>query len=124
MLDRAGRVMVVDDDEDWRDAVVAFLAEYGFDPTGFANGRDALVALRRRAERPAVILLDLEMPVMTGWEFRREQLSDPGLAAIPVVVASAADPRAIDADAFLAKPYESEELCRVLAGICARASAA
>src|SRR5262245_30315780 len=98
MLDGAGRVMVVDDDEDWRDLVVQFLAECGFDVTAFANGREALAALRRRDERPGAILLDLEMPEMTGWEFRREQLSDPLLAAIPVVVASSADLRSIDAD--------------------------
>jgi CheY-like chemotaxis protein len=119
MLDGAGRVMVVDDDEDWRDLVVQFLAECGFDVTAFANGREALAALRRRGERPGAILLDLEMPVMTGWEFRREQLLDPQLAAIPVVVASSADPRSIDADAFLQKPFECGELCRVLGGLCA-----
>jgi CheY-like chemotaxis protein len=123
MLDGAGRVMVVDDDEDWRDLVVQFLDESGFDATGFANGRDALAALRRRDDPPAVILLDLEMPVMTGWEFRRELLRDPGLAAIPVVVASSADLRSIDADAYLEKPFEGGELCRVLGGLCAAASA-
>jgi CheY-like chemotaxis protein len=124
MFDRAGRVMVIDDDEDWRALVVQFLAESGFDAVGFADGRAALASLRRRERTPAVILLDLEMPFMTGWEFRREQLEDPTLSHIPVVVASAADPRAIHADAYLAKPFEATELCRVLAGLCMRASAA
>jgi CheY-like chemotaxis protein len=71
-----------------------------------------------------VILLDLEMPGMTGWEFRREQLRDPLLADIPVVVASGADPSSIEADAYLAKPYEIGELCQVLARLSLRASAA
>jgi CheY-like chemotaxis protein len=125
MMDRAaGRVLVIDDDEDWRDLVVQFLSESGFDAVGFADAREALAALRRRETTPEVILLDLEMPSMTGWEFRREQLEDPQLAGIPVVVASSADPGSIEADAYLAKPYESTELRRVLADLSVRAIAA
>jgi CheY-like chemotaxis protein len=61
------------------------------------------------------------MPGMTGWEFRREQLLDPHLATIPVVVASAAsDQRSIHADAYLPKPYETAELCSVLARLSLR----
>jgi CheY-like chemotaxis protein len=115
MSGRARRVVVVDDDEELRELVVQHLAELGFESVGFADGRAALAALRRPGAIPAVILLDLEMPGMTGWEFRREQLRDPLLARVPVVVASGADPATIDADAYLAKPYESEQLCRVLA---------
>lgn len=118
------RVVVVDDDEDLRELVVQHLADLGFESVGFSNGRAALAALRRPGGLAAVILLDLEMPIMTGWEFRREQLRDPLLARIPVVVASGADPSAIDADAYLAKPYESEQLCRVLARLSLRAAAA
>jgi CheY-like chemotaxis protein len=124
MLDRAGGVVVIDDDTDWRELVVQFLAESGFDAVGFADGREALAALRGGDGLPAVILLDLEMPGMTGWEFRREQLQDPRLARIPVVVASAADMGRIEADAYLAKPYESGELCRVLGRLSVREIAA
>lgn len=119
-----GGVVVIDDDDDWRELVVQFLADGGFDAVGYSDGHQALAALRRRAEAPAVILLDLEMPAMTGWEFRREQLSDPRLARIPVVVASGADHGSIDADAYLAKPYEADELRRVLAEVGTRAFAA
>lgn len=119
-----GGVVVIDDDDDWRDLVVQFLAEGGFDAVGYADGREALAELRRRDEAPAVILLDLEMPAMTGWEFRREQLRDPRLARIPVVVASGADRGSIEADAYLAKPYEADELRRVLATLSAGAIAA
>jgi len=121
MIGRAGRVVVVEDDEDLRALVVQVLADLGFESVGFADGRAALAALRRPGGTPAVILLDLEMPGMTGWEFRREQLRDPLLAKIPVAVASGADPGAIEADAFLAKPYQTEELCRVIAGLSLRA---
>jgi CheY-like chemotaxis protein len=114
-MDGRRRVVVVEDDGDIRDLVVELLCGLGFDAVAYADGAAALEGLRRPGEDPAVILLDLEMPGMTGWEFRREQLADPLLASIPVVVASAADPRTIDADAYLPKPYETAELCSVLA---------
>jgi CheY-like chemotaxis protein len=122
--DGAGGVVVIDDDEDWRELVVQFLSENGFEAVGFSNGREALAALRRRDGTPAVILLDLEMPGMNGWEFRSEQLRDPRLARIPVVIASSADPGSMEADARLAKPYDSGELCRVIAELSLRAVAA
>lgn len=110
------RVVVVEDDEDIRDLVVEMLSQCGFEAVGYADGAAALAALRRIPERPAVILLDLEMPGMTGWEFRRQQLGDPRLAEIPVVVASATLGAApIEADAFLPKPYETTQLLGVLA---------
>jgi CheY-like chemotaxis protein len=124
MLDATRPVVVIDDDEDWRDVVVQFLRDRGLEAVGFSGGREALAALRGRHVAPAVILLDLEMPGMTGWEFRREQLRDPRLARIPVVVGSSADPGSIEADAYLVKPFEGAELCRVLAALSAGARAA
>jgi CheY-like chemotaxis protein len=120
---RAGRVVVVDDDADWRELVVQFLCDAGYEALGFSNGREALAALRRGG-RPALILLDLEMPGMTGWEFRREQLRDPRLAVVPVVIASGAEPGPLDADAFLAKPFGPAELGRVVARLVAPSIAA
>lgn len=124
MSGRARRVVVVEDDEELRELVVQHLAELGFDAVGFADGREALAALRRPGAAPAVILLDLEMPGMTGWEFREEQLHDPRLARIPVVVASAAEMNRIEADAYIAKPFETDELCRVLGALSLRQHAA
>ena len=114
-MNGARRVVVVEDDVDIRELVVELLAEFGFDTVGFADGRAALADLRRPGAPPAVVLLDLEMPGMTGWEFRREQLRDPLLAHVPVVVTSGADPACIEADAYVPKPYDTTELCRVLA---------
>ena len=55
----------------------------GYTAVEAANGREALVQMRRK--RPCVILLDLQMPIMDGWEFRRQQLAEPELADIPVI---------------------------------------
>jgi CheY-like chemotaxis protein len=54
---------------------------------------------------------------MSGWEFRREQLRDPALAAVPVLVASSADPGELAVDGYLAKPYAAEDLLRAIAGV-------
>lgn len=119
-MDGRRRVVVVEDDEDIRDLVVELLSGLGFDTVGYGDGAAALAALRAPGEDPAVILLDLEMPRMTGWEFRREQARDPRLAAIPVVVTSAADAASLHADAYLPKPYDTAELCEVLARVLLR----
>jgi CheY-like chemotaxis protein len=124
MGNRAPRVVVVDDDEDLRDLVVQLLAVLGFESVGYADARAALTELRRPGRRPDVILLDLEMPGMSGWDFRREQLRDPVLSRVPVAVTSGTDPGSIQADAFLTKPYEVDELCRVIARLSMRARAA
>lgn len=115
-----GRVVVVDDDEDWRELVVQYLEESGYEAEGYSDGREALAVLRRRDATATLVLLDLEMPAMNGWEFRRQQLADPRLAPIPVVVASGADPGTIEADAYLAKPYGPAELRRTLEGLRGR----
>jgi CheY-like chemotaxis protein len=83
------RVLVVEDDALIRESLIDALEEHGYQVTGAANGRDALDVLAT-PPRPDVILLDLMMPVMDGRSFRDQQLRDPALAAIPVVVLSAA----------------------------------
>ena len=110
-----GVVMVIDDDEDWRELVVQFLSDAGFDAVGARHGREALARISART--PDLIVLDLEMPVMSGWEFRREQLRDPKLARVPVLVASSADPDGLPADGYLPKPYDAADLLRAIAGV-------
>jgi CheY-like chemotaxis protein len=82
-------VLIVDDEIALRDAVAEFLAEEGYDVVTADDGRDALRHLRRGL-RPCVILLDLMMRGMDGWEFRRQQVNDDDLKDIPVIVVSAA----------------------------------
>ena len=80
-------VLVVEDDRLAREALCAILQGAGYAARGAADGAEALGALRRGA-LPDLILLDLMMPVLDGWQFRREQLRDPGLAGVPVVICS------------------------------------
>ncbi len=81
-------ILVVDDDADLRDALGEILLDDGYRVAAAANGREALDLLHAGL-RPALILLDLRMPVCSGWQFREEQLGDPSLASIPVMVISA-----------------------------------
>jgi signal transduction histidine kinase len=108
----AKRALVVDDDPSMRDTLCETLHLLGYEASYSDNGQDALRRLRG-GERPDVILLDLMMPAMSGWEFRVEQRKDPALATIPVVVLSAdGTPKAaaIDADAYLEKPVGFDAL--------------
>ncbi len=82
-------ILVVEDDADIRDAFIEVLSARGFEACGAGDGRAALERLRDGSPLPALILLDLLMPVMDGHEFRREQLADPRLATIPTIIVSA-----------------------------------
>jgi CheY-like chemotaxis protein len=83
-----GEVLIVEDDTDLRQALSQILADEGYRVDGAEHGLHALEQLRDGC-RPCVILLDLTMPVMNGWQFRDQQRQDPDLAEIPVVVISA-----------------------------------
>lgn len=82
------RVLVVDDDYAVLDAIKDVLEDEGYEVVLAANGLEALKELRRGTP-PCLILLDLMMPVMNGWEFRREQLQDKTLALIPTILVTA-----------------------------------
>jgi DNA-binding response OmpR family regulator len=88
LQDVADVVLVVEDDPTIRSGMVTLLERAGYAPICAANGQEALDLLRSGV-RVKAILLDLMMPVMDGWTFRREQLRDPHLAHIPVIVLSA-----------------------------------
>lgn len=82
-------VLVVEDDDLIRESVVEYLQDHGFDTMMAADGREALEKLRAVGRKPCVVLLDLMMPIMDGRQFREEQLRDPEISQIPVVVVSA-----------------------------------
>lgn len=108
-------ILVVDDDTAIREALTAVLEDEGYTVRCAVNGREALQLLRAAAVPPAVILLDLMMPVMSGWEFRAVQQQDAALAPIPVLVLSAdrdvqSKSASLQAQAFLPKPVNLDSL--------------
>lgn len=113
-------VLVVEDDADLREMMAQLLSLEGFQTASVSNGREALEYLQS-TDPPDVILLDLMMPVMDGWEFRRRQRSNPDLAEVPVIVLSALDAsRAadVDAEAFLKKPLDFDRLLELVRHYC------
>ncbi|WP_242333447.1 MULTISPECIES: response regulator transcription factor [Anaeromyxobacter] len=102
-------VLVVDDESDIREAVAEVLADEGYVVHGAGDGAEAL--RKARAVHPNIVLLDLMMPGMNGWEFRAAQKGDPELSDIPVVVLSALGRVAgMDAAGFIQKPFDLDEL--------------
>ena len=118
----ARHVLVIDDDNDIREAVAEILLSEGYEVDQAKNGIEGLRAAR--AEHPSLILLDLMMPVMDGTEFLRLLRRDPELRALPVVLVTAfgATSRAADLAAetqgCLAKPIELDELIETVSRHC------
>ncbi len=108
-------VLIVEDSPDEREAAQLTLEIDGYNVVAFSGGQEALTYMRCTEPPPFMILLDLMMHGTNGWEFRTEQLRDPRLAAIPVVVCSG-DGRltekasALGIAEYLEKPIEHEAL--------------
>jgi CheY-like chemotaxis protein len=115
-------ILVIEDDDDLRRVLADSLRLEGYGVAEAAHGRVAVDYLESR-ELPRVILLDLMMPVMNGWEFRDAQARDPRLASIPVVVITA-DNSAVHQAAragvagCLLKPLEFPELLSYVGRYC------
>jgi CheY-like chemotaxis protein len=123
-----GNVLIVEDDADTREMLATLLATHGFHAVSAEDGLEALHLLRtmRRRARdvPCLVLLDLKMPRLGGYEFRRAQLGDPTVANVPVAVMSGAvdleqRAQALGAVASVAKPIDVELLLDVVSRYCA-----
>ena len=108
------RVLVVDDDPSIRRMIMAALRREGYSFSEAGNGKEALDAMRK--ERPQIVVLDLMMPIVSGWDVLRERAGDPDLLSIPVIIVSAnRGPElatAMDKGicAFLPKPFDINAL--------------
>jgi two-component system chemotaxis response regulator CheY len=113
-LIRLSTILVVEDQEDEREALRALLEEEGYRVACVEDGAKALDYLRAH-EAPALILLDLMMPTMDGYEFRTRQLGDPALATIPVVAFSGdARGKSLGFVGFAKKPIDPSRLLAVV----------
>ncbi|MDP9317186.1 MAG: response regulator [Chloroflexota bacterium] len=116
-------VLVVDDERSIRDVFAEILEDEGFPVVCVTNGQEALQYLTHQARLPCLILLDLNMPVMSGWDFRLAQLADPQLSTVPVVAVSAGatveqQAKNLKANAYLAKPVAYDALVSTVVRYC------
>jgi CheY-like chemotaxis protein len=113
-------IMVVDDQEELREFIISLLSDYGYGVVEAQHGKEAIERLREY--EPALVLLDLNMPVMNGWEFctRLQRLEDERLAGIPVVLVTGEpeDDRRHQAElravGLVRKPIEPERLLNTI----------
>jgi two-component system response regulator MprA len=115
-------LLLVEDDDDVRDAIAASLRDVGYQVAEAENGRVALHWLRNNAD-PCLILLDLWMPGMSGLELHKEMSLDPRLAALRLVVVSAAGDakdraEEIGAIGYLRKPLDLDDLLEAVGRYC------
>jgi len=117
-----GRVLVIDDDEGVRTVMRRQLQHAGFDVVAAASGREGL-AMMRADSSIRLVLLDMIMPGMDGWGVREQQLEDPALADVPVIILTGAplptlvhdQLRAAD---YILKPVGREHLISVVSNYC------
>ena len=115
-------ILLVEDDPDLRETTALLLEDEGYQVCAVGNGLEALNQLLD-GPLPSVILLDMLMPVMNGWEFRAQQQRDPRLAPIPVVVVTASRdhlPSSLfpEGSAVLRKPFDLDELLANIQRYC------
>jgi CheY-like chemotaxis protein len=114
------KILVVEDNDDVREMMAVTLELEGHTVDTAVNGRDALDKLRR-TEKPCLILLDLMMPVMNGWELKNRLEHDPDLCDVPVVVVSAATGEIVrntPAAAYIPKPVDMDRLLGLVGDLC------
>jgi CheY-like chemotaxis protein len=118
-VDAAAKVLVVDDDEGSLSALADILTLEGYLVQTVTNGLEALEHLRAAAEPPSIIILDLFMPVMDGWQFLAELNADAHLSRfhIPVIVVTAFNAKVADAHSVIRKPIDLERLLSTITAL-------
>jgi CheY-like chemotaxis protein len=116
-------ILVVEDDQDIREGLVDALTTEGYTVFSASNGKEG-VELLKTVEQPCLVLLDLMMPVMNGFEFLQVKRGDVTIAPTPVIVVSAVvdEAKATGANGFLKKPIDLDILMAVVRQYCGESS--
>lgn len=125
VVPRHGPVLLVEDDQDLQEALALSLRLNGHKVEAVSDGAEALVWLKRHGAAPCLVLLDLMMPGMNGFELRARMTADPDLASLPVVIITGAgvlaDQRASELNAeILKKPVATSTLLETVDRNCSR----
>jgi two-component system cell cycle response regulator DivK len=115
------RILVVEDQEDLRGVLRTLLTGSGYEMIEAADGQTGVA--KARAERPDLILMDIQMPVLDGYDATRQIKADPNLKSTPVIAVSSfamkgdeEKARASGCDSYVTKPYSPMQLLRVIRG--------
>ena len=116
------KVIIIEDDADIRETFVSLLETEGYEVSGFSNGKEAIDGLRN-CDTSCLILLDLMMPVMNGWEFleARNSLQDTIVASPVFIVSAMADKKTMleaGAKGYLKKPLDFDVLLNIVRSHC------
>lgn len=117
------KIMLVDDDPTYLELLSLYLTNDGWEVAAFSSGREALGQVRRI--RPDLILLDMEMPDLSGFDLARLLKQDPKSRNIPILATAALSPPrageclAAGCDDYIVKPFKYEELRKRLSRLCA-----
>lgn len=107
LLNKRKKIMVIDDDQDFRLGVCELLVDQGYSVTTAKDGEAALNNLVHQKDLPDLILLDLMMPIKSGLEFRREQLQLDEIRSIPVMFMTGQG--YVEGEKCLLKPFDERE---------------
>lgn len=119
------RVLVVDDDDDTREALLDLLRMEDYDAFGARDGRDALDCLEKKGFAPDVIIMDEVMPGLSGADFRAALQADPRWAHVPIIVCSGSEQRIVSPGTVvgvLQKPLDVDALLAVVKRGCSLAA--
>jgi CheY-like chemotaxis protein len=116
-------VLIVEDDRDSRDMLCTWLQQHGYATLTAADGQEALEKLKHAPDSLSLILLDLMMPGMTGWQFRTSQRADRRFRKVPVVVMTAhpnpaGEAEWLDPEDVLLKPIDLQAVLNVVSRCC------
>jgi two-component system cell cycle response regulator DivK len=115
------RILVVEDQEDLRGVLRTLLTGSGYEMIEAADGQEGVT--KAKAERPDLILMDIQMPVLDGYDATRQIKADPNLKSTPVIAVSSfamkgdeEKARGSGCDSYVTKPYSPMQLLRVIRG--------